>query len=31
MNLEDNQDRVTVLDVFEFELDQTFHYRVILP
>ena len=31
MKLADNQDKDTVLDVFEFEPDKTFHYRVICP
>ena len=31
MKLADNQNRDTVLNVFEFEPDQTFHYRVICP
>ena len=29
MKFADNEDRDTVLDVFEFEPDQTFLYRVI--
>ena len=31
MKLADDQDKDTVLDVFQFEPVQTFHYRVICP
>ena len=31
MKRADNQNRDTVLDVFDCEPDQTFHYRVICP
>ena len=31
MKRADNQNRDTVLDVFESDPDQTFHYRVICP